>query len=244
MVSGCTSNKQDDLYSQILKRDKIIVGVKNDTRPFGFVDLDGVLKGFDVDLAKYIAKSILGDETKVEFVPVTTSNRIMMLNSGHVDMIIATMSITPKREEIVSFSNPYYIAGQTFLVPNNSKYYSASDLNNKKIIVVFGSTAERNLRLILPESKLVGFKTYPGAVEALKRGQADAMASDDTILLGIMEQNRGFRVLPKRYTKEPYAVSFKKTPQTVSMVEKVNMILEQMHDQNELDKLRYKWVRY
>lgn len=65
-----------------------------------------------------------------------------------------------------------------------------SNLNGKKVIIVFGSTAEKNLRLIAPGADIVGFKTYTSGINALKQGRADAMTSDDSILRGFALQDR------------------------------------------------------
>lgn len=241
LLTGC-EKKQEDLYSSIIKRDKLIVGIKNDAPPFGFINKAGVIDGFDADLAKYITKSLLGDESKVEFVPVTAANRIMMLNSRKVDIVIATMSITEKRQEIVNFSKPYYVAGLAFLVPSQSDVKSAEGLRNKKIITVFGSTAEKNLRLIVPDAKLVGYKTYPSAIEALRGGYADAMSADDTILLGIISSNCGLKLLQKRYTKEPYAVAFRKDSDSSYLEERIDEIIERCRVSGELERIRRKWI--
>ncbi len=240
--TACSKSEPEDLYTQILNRNKLIVGVKNDTPPFGFIDEKGNIQGFDIDLAKIIAKTILGDDNKVEFVPVTPANRIMMLNSRKVDMICATMSITPKRQEIIDFSIPYYMAGQTFLVPKSSKVAATTDLRKKRIIVVFGSTAEKNLRIILPDAKLVGFKTYKAGFTALKNDMADAMAADDTILFGLINSNPDFKILTKRYTKEPYAIGFKKSANSETLKNEVDLILKNLISTGEIEKLKKKWI--
>ena len=184
-ITGCTQNEDNktDSLDKILKRGKLVVGVKFDTKPFGYIDEKQRLIGYDIDLAHAIAKILLGNEDKVEFKQVTPSNRILALNSGQVDMIIATMTITPQRKEVVDFSAPYYIAGQAILVPTNSKITTMADLNEKRVIIVFGSTAEKNLRLFAPDAVITGYKTYTSGYSALKQGRADAMTSDDTILM-------------------------------------------------------------
>ena len=116
---------------QIIQKDKIIVGVKADAKPFGFKDENGKLQGFDIDLAYRIAKSLLGSEEKVEFVEVTPTNRIITLTSGKVDMIIATMSVTPQRQLILDFSVPYHTAGQAMMVNKGSKLTSLMELTLK-----------------------------------------------------------------------------------------------------------------
>lgn len=244
-ITGCTKKSDNtDTLDKILKRGKIIAGVKYDTKPFGYMNEKQELAGFDIDLAKYIAKTLLGDEKKLEFKQVTPSNRILALNSGEVDMVIATMTITKQREEVIDFSQPYYIAGQAVLVPKDSKITSMSDLNGKKVIIIFGSTSEKNLRLIAPDAHIMGFKTYTSGYSALKQGRADAMTSDDTILIGFTEADPSLKLLPKRYTKEPYAVGFKKDVSSLSLKNKVNFILKEMERTGELKKLKHKWVKY
>ena len=245
LIAGCTKKEDtSDALDRIIERGKIVVGVKYDTKPFGYINEKQELVGFDIDLAKYIAKSLLGDENKVEFKRVTPSNRILTLNSEQIDMIIATMTVTNQRESIIDFSIPYYIAGQAILVPEYSKIESIQDLNGKKVIVVFGTTAEENLRLISPDINIIGFKTYTKGYEALKQSKADAMASDDTILLGFALNDNSVKLLPKRYTKEPYAVGFKKDIASEKLKSKVDFILKNMIISGELNSLKNKWIQY
>ena len=246
IFSGCSKNqdKSLDTLSAIHNRGKLIVGVKYDTKPFGYFNEKHELVGLDVDLAKIIAKNILGSEDRVEFVQVTPASRILALNSNQVDMIIATMTITPQREHVIDFSLPYYLAGQAILVPKNSKITSISDLNNKKVIVIFGSTAENNLRLIAPDAQVLGFRTYINGYSALKQGLADAMMSDDTILMGFAQEDNSLKLLPRRYTKEPYAIGFKKGEESARLVKKVDFIIKTMMQDGDLEKLKDKWVKY
>lgn len=244
LATGCTpKNENIDALEKISQRGKLIVGTKFDTKPFGFIDEKGQLSGFDVDLAKIIAKNILGDENKIEFIPVTSANRMLALSSGKVDMVIATMTITNPRKRIIDFSVPYYMAGQAVLVPKNSDISSVSDLNGKNVIIVFGSTAEDNLRLRAPEANIIGFKTYTSAYNALKQGKADAMTSDDTILMGFAQADNSVKILPRRYTKEPYAIGFKKSEISLNLENKVNAILETMVRDGELKTLKNKWIK-
>jgi len=243
--SGCAQkHDKTSTLAEIMQRDKLIVGVKFDTKPFGYIDQKQNVLGYDVDLARLIAKSILGSEDKVEFKQVTPSNRILALNSGQVDMIIATMTITPQRSEIVTFSVPYYMAGQAILVPTDSRIKGMADLNGKRVIIVFGSTAEKNLRLIAPEAIIRGYKTYTDAYSALKQDRADAITSDDTILMGFAIQDKSLKLLPKRYSKEPYAVAFRKGAESASLKDKVDFLITDMVKSGELNQLKAKWIKY
>lgn len=237
---GKKSVINDDLTT-ITQRDRLIVGIRNDTPPFGFKDKNGFTVGYDADLARLIAKGILGDEKKVEFVPVTASNRIMKLNSGEVDCLIATMSITTQRQQFLNFSTPYYMAGQAILVRSSSKATSLRDFTGKKLIIVFGSTSEKNLRSNVPEVTVIGYKTYNDAYNALKNGKADGIVADDTVLLGFSTNDKSVKLLPKRYSKEPYAVVFRKDDASINFTNKVNYIVENLQSTGRLNRLQEKW---
>lgn len=237
---GKKSVINDDLTT-ITQRDRLIVGIRNDAPPFGFKDKNGFTIGYDADLARLIAKGILGDEKKVEFVPVTASNRIMKLNSGEVDCLIATMSITTQRQQFLNFSTPYYMAGQAILVRSSSKATSLRDFTGKKLIIVFGSTSEKNLRSNVPEVTVIGYKTYNDAYNALKNGKADGIVADDTVLLGFSTNDKSVKLLPKRYSKEPYAVVFRKDNASINFTNKVNYIVENLQSTGRLNRLQEKW---
>lgn len=242
IFSACGKKKtaSDDL-SRIEQKGKIVVGVRDDASPFGFRDKNGVLVGYDIDLARILAQNILGNSSAVEFVPVTASNRIMKLNSGEVDCLIATMSITNQRQQILDFSMPYYMAGQAILVRSTSKATSLRDFEGNKLIIVYGSTSERNLRSNVPEVTVLGYKTYNDAYKALKSGKAEGIVADDTILLNFAFNDKSVKLLPKRYSKEPYAIAFRKGEQSARLISKTNYVIENLQSTGKLNRLQEKW---
>jgi putative glutamine transport system substrate-binding protein len=246
-LTGCGLNKpkepQQDTLDKIKSRGKIIVGVKYDSKPFGFLDENNQIQGFDVDVAREIAKYILGDPNAVEFKQVTASNRIFMLTSDAVDVVIATMTINPKRLEVVDFSQPYYIAGQAIMIPKNSPIRGIKDLNNRKVIIVLGSTSEKNIRMMAPEALIQGFRTYNDAFSALKADRGDAMTTDDSILYGFAGSDNSYKILPDRYTKEPYGIAIKKSPETETLRMTIDEALYQMQHNGTLNRIKHKWVK-
>lgn len=242
IFSACGKKKtvSDDL-SLIEQKGKIVVGVRDDASPFGFRDKNGVLVGYDIDLARILAQNILGNSSAVEFVPVTASNRIMKLNSGEVDCLIAAMSITNQRQQILDFSVPYYMAGQAILVRSTSKATSLRDFEGNKLIIVYGSTSERNLRSNVPEVTVLGYKTYNDAYKALKSGKAEGIVADDTILLNFALNDKSVKLLPKRYSKEPYAIAFRKGQQSARLISKTNYVIENLQSTGKLNRLQEKW---
>jgi putative glutamine transport system substrate-binding protein len=252
--SGCNSNPAStttqappgqDRLSVIQERGKLIAGVKFDSKPFGYLDEKGDVVGYDIDLMKEIAKRLLGHADAVEFKQVLSSTRVFDINSGQVDLVAATMTITPEREEIIDFSDPYFVAGQAVMVPVQSPVQQLEDLAGKKTLFVIGATSEANMKGKQPNTKLVGFKTSLDAFSALKAGRGDAFTTDDTILAGLMQGNCDFRLLTERLSSEPYGLGFKQDPDhntTKALLEKINAILGTLKKDGTLEKLQKKWV--
>ena len=241
-LCGCGKPiKPKNQFNVIKKRGHIIVGVRSDTKPFGYYNINGKLQGFDIDLARAVAKHIFADSNAIELVPVTAANRIQMLNSGKVDILIATMSITNQRNMVVDFSDPYYVAGQAVLVKNRAKINSIRQLNRKKVIIVYGSTGEESIRMNAPQAIVRGYKNYERAYAALKRGEAEAMIADDTILYNLALDDPGVKILNKRFSKEPYAVAFRKGDESVQLRDSVNFTLDLLEHSGQLRDMKRKW---
>lgn len=243
VLCGCgKKTKYESALDKVMKREKLIVGVRTDAIPFGFIGKDGYNYGFDVDLGSYLAKGLLNKyENAVEYVPVTAQNRIAILNSGKVDMLIATMSITEKRAKIMDFSIPYYEAGQAVMLNHWSKISTLRELNGKRVIIVYGSTSEVNVRNTLPDTEIIGFKNYEDAVRALKAGVADALIADDSVLLGYVYTDKSLKLLPGRYSVEPYAIAFRKGKESEKLREYTNFFLQEYARTGKLLKLQQKW---
>ncbi len=239
---GCGKKQEftDDL-DKILKQNKLVVGVRTDTMPFGFKDEKGQYAGYDVDIANIIGESLLGDAKKVEFVPVTASDRIRKLITRDVDILIATISITEPRERILDFSVPYYIAGQAMMLPVGSDIISLRELSGRKVIIVYGSTSERSIRTGIPDVNVIGYRTYDEAFNALKTGHADALIADDTLLYRYVLNDKSFKLLPKRYSKEYYAIAFRKDEASQRLQVRVNSILQSLQSSGRLNRLQEKW---
>lgn len=245
-LAGCgfkSDQPQMDKLDKIKQRGKLIVGVKYDSKPFGFMDEKNQIQGFDIDIAREIAKNILGDPNAVEFKQVTSSNRIFMLTSDAIDVVIATMTINPKRLEVVDFSQPYYVAGQAIMIPQNSDIRGIKDLNHKKVIIVLGSTSEKNIRMMAPDAIIQGFRTYNDAFSALKAGRGSALTTDDSILYGFLDADKSFKILPERYTKEPYGIAIKKGTETETLRMAIDESLYLMEKNGTLKQIKHKWVK-
>lgn len=235
------TKKGGDLYKTVVERGYIIVGVKTDVKPFGFIDAGGQNAGFDVDIAKNIAKEIFHDETKVKFVSVSDTERLYLLNLGKLDMVIATLTITPTRQISADFSNAYYITGQALLVNSGSRVRSLGDLSNKNVGVIFGSTAEDSIKFLLPSAHVLGYKSYQDAYKALKAGHVLGVTADEAILRNYSLQDSSVKLLPKRYSRDSYGIAFRRGGESDYLLEIVNNAITDMDSKGVLNELKHKW---
>lgn len=234
--------------ADIQKRGKLIAGVKYDSKPFGFLDAEGKLQGYDIELMRELARRIFGkdDDKQVEFQQVLSSTRVIALNAGNVDVVGATMTITPEREKVIDFSIPYYTAHQAVIVPQDSPVRTLNDLNDKAVLFVIGTTSEMNIKRRLPNAKYIGYKSSTDAFSALKAKRGEALTTDDSIIFGFLADNCGYRLLDERLSDEPYGLAFRQgTKDTVNgtpLRDTINQHLREMHKDGTLDRLKAKWI--
>ena len=199
----------------IQKKGKITIGTKFDQPLFGLKGLSAQPEGFDVEIAKLVAKAIFGDNLngKTEFVETPSAVREQSIIDGKVDLVAATYTINNARKEKVGFAGPYYIAGQSILVKkDNTSITGLDSLGGKKVCTVLGSTPLKTLQERAPTADLsILFDTYSKCIEALKDGRVEAVSTDNVILLGFIKDNPGqFKLVGEPFTKEPYGIGVKK----------------------------------
>lgn len=242
-----TDNKKEQAaettLDKIKERDKLVVGVKYDLNLFGLKNPEtGEVEGFDIDIAKGLAKKILGDENKIELKEVTSKTRIPMLNNGEIDAIIATMTITEERKKEVDFSDVYFMAGQSLLVKKDSNINGIADVNKEGVTVLTakGSTSAQNIREKAPKATVLEFENYAEAFTALKAGQGDALTTDNALLFGMAKQDPNFRVVDETFSEEPYGIAVRKGDK--ELLEVINEYLKEIKANGEYDKIYEKWI--
>ena len=185
ILEACSTSENqsaDRTLGKIKNRDKIVIGVKTDYVPFGFIDENGQNAGLEIDIARYISTELLNSPDKVEFVPVVASNRIEFLQQGKVDLLIATMNDTQKRRQVINFSENYYASGTGLLARKDSGISSWEGLKGKKVCGIQGSFYNKELTEMGIE--MVNFPGTAEAYTALKDGRCLGFAYDDSGLVG------------------------------------------------------------
>jgi glutamate transport system substrate-binding protein len=210
--------------------DTLTIGIKYDQPGLGQKDGE-TFKGFDVDVARYVAKDLGFADDKVVFKETPSAQRETAIQGGQVALIFATYSITDARKEKVSFAGPYFIAGQDLLVAaDNTDITGPDSMNGKTLCSVTGSTpAEKIKKEYATTVKLFEQDTYSKCVEALIGGTVDAVTTDNVILAGFAAQPQyagKLKVVGKPFSTEKYGVGLKKGD--TELCGKVNAALEKM----------------
>jgi len=192
---------------------KIVIGTKFDQPGLALKKPDGTMSGFDVDVAKYVARQLGYNEDQIEWKESPSGQRETLIQNNQVKYIVATYSITDARKEKVDFAGPYLITGQSLLVrADNTDITGPESLqNNKKLCSVTGSTPAQRIKNKYPGVQLQQYDTYSACVEALKNGAIDAVTTDEVILAGYAAQSPGaFKIVGKPFSEERYGIGLKK----------------------------------
>ncbi|AXF17087.1 transporter substrate-binding domain-containing protein [Paraburkholderia caledonica] len=163
----------------VLQRGTLRVGDCLTFAPFGFYDKDGNADGYDVDLAKELAKQM---GVKLEVVNTTSANRIPNLQTAKVDVVFCNFTRNLERAKVVEFTSPYVVASEAMLVKKSSGIQSAKDMNGRTIATVKGSTNGDEVRSMGIPVKIQEYDSSQAAILAVKQGQADAMIEDNNFL--------------------------------------------------------------
>jgi glutamate transport system substrate-binding protein len=213
------------------------VGIKFDQPGLGLKQGSNYT-GLDVDVAKYVAKELGHNEGDIQWVQAPSAQRETLIQTGQVDMVVATYSITDTRKEKVSFAGPYFVAGQDLLVKSNETAITGPEaMAGKRLCSVTGSTSAQEVKDKYPGVQLQEFGTYSECVAALTSGGVDALTTDNTILAGYAAQDQykgKLKVVGKTFSVERCGVGIKKAD--TATCEKINTAIKKMIDDGSWQK--------
>ncbi len=195
VFSACSDSHKEkkDALEVIKQRGVLKVGVFSDKPPFGSVDSKGKYQGYDVVIAKRMALDLLGDENKIEFVPVEASARVEFLKANKVDIIMANFTRTKEREKVVDFANPYMKVALG-VISKDGVIKDIEELKDKELIVNKGTTADFYFTKNYSNIKLLKFEQNTETFLALLNNKAIALAHDNTLLLAWTKQHPEFKL--------------------------------------------------
>jgi polar amino acid transport system substrate-binding protein len=228
--------------AKILGRGRLIVGTDQNTFLFGFRNAEtGEIEGFDVDIAREVAKAIFGTaDGHVQLVAITSAQRIPYLTEGKVDIVAHTMTINCERWQQINFSTEYYHAGQKVLVPKSSTATGIGDLGNKRVCAAAGSTSIVNIANAPSKPIPVSVPDWTDCLVMLQQGQVEAISTDDTILAGLAAQDPTVKLVGDAFTAEPYGLGI--APKDDQFTRFVNGVLANIRSNGRWAAIYQRWL--
>jgi len=249
---GSEEDREGPHMQRIRDRGRIIVGVDQSQYLLSYREpTQGDLRGFEVDLAREVAKDIFAPDdatadelkaaaAKVDFRFVEPSARAETLRAGDVDIVIRTMTITPERAELVDFSSPYLTSHVRVLAPRDRGIAGVDDLRDRTICVVDGTNLVNLVRAEMPESHVLRTRSWSDCLMATQQFQADAVVGDDAVLAGMVAQDPLAQIFSDPLAEQLYAVGVPKGHD--DLVRQVNYTIERVSRDGTWSRLYRQWL--
>ena len=219
-------------------RGKVIIGVQGDNPPFGFLDSTGKNTGYDVEIGALFGQFI---GLPVEFQVVTNQNRIAGLQAQKVDVLFATLGMSPDRAKSLQYSKPYAANVMQVLAKKSMKVSGPQDLTDIPLGVPKASTQEIVLTEMAPKAKYLRFDDDSSTIQALLSGQVDAVGASQFYLARVEELRPGVYE-----NKFPIKTNYNGAGTILGdkvWNETVNKFLDQINTNGKLAELYHKWMK-
>jgi glutamate/aspartate transport system substrate-binding protein len=230
----------------------VTLGYRESSIPFSYVNKVGEPIGYSIDLCNAVvdelSKELEGIEIAVKYKKVTAETRIAAVKSGELDLECGSTTANFERKKEVAFSPIFFVAGTKLLVPRSSGISSYRDLRDKTVVVTAGTTNEAAVRAI-SEKQHLGIKFMVGNDHAesftmLKEGKADAFATDDVLLYGLIATARlgdRYHVVGEYLSYDPYGLMYRKDDPDFAAI--VDRTFGRLAQSRELVQLYNKWFQ-
>jgi polar amino acid transport system substrate-binding protein len=230
---------QAQSVDEIKKKGELTVGLLVDFPPYGTVNSSNEPDGYDADVARLLAKDW---GVKLKLVPVTGPNRIPFLLTNKVDLLIASLAITPERAKQVQFSKPYAAATIVLLAGKKANVKGPADLKGLKVGVARASTQDIALTAVAPPgTEIRRFDDDASGMQALMSGQVDALGCSTTVAAQI-EKRAPANTYDEKFVLKQQVMGVAMRPGQTALEKAVNDFIDKNKANGELDKLYQKWL--
>ncbi|MEM7172098.1 MAG: amino acid ABC transporter substrate-binding protein [Pseudomonadota bacterium] len=241
---------QADTVEKIKSEGKFVIGYREDTRPFSFIDEAGTPTGYSMDLCGHVAEAVKAQldlpDLQVEYKKVTSDNRFEMVISGEIDIECGATTNTLTRQEQVSFTLMTFVTGAEFLLPASSQISQPADINDKKIGVLHGTTTAETLNDLIANnglaSQVVTFETHDQGMAALESREIDAYFGDRVLLILLVlgsDNPAAYKLSGRYYSNEPYALMIRRNDDAFRLI--ADRALAQLYRSGEIGEIYRKW---
>lgn len=232
--SGAQSDEPPALLAGTLEKVRqsgtVTIGYRDSSIPFSYLSARGEPIGYSIDLCRAVVDAIaetVGKPVAIRWAPVTSESRIAAVTSGRVDLECGSTTSNLERQKLVAFSPTMFVSGTKLLVPKASSIRSYRDLAGKRVVVTAGTTNEKTLqdlkRRFGLDTTIVAAADHAASFKLLAAGQADAFATDDVLLYGLLAQNGAqadYAVVGDFLSYDPYGVMYRRgDPQFARLVD-------------------------
>ena len=228
----------------------IVLGHRDASPPFSFLDDKKQPAGYSVDLCLRIVEAVktkLGrPDLTVKYVPVSAETRFDKVADGTVDLECGNTTHTLSAREHVDFTLTTFITGAGLLLPAASGIKSVGELGGKRVAVVQGTTTETAVRNQLSQglidAKVLPVEDYDAGIKMLEKGQVDAQAGDQLVLIGLARAAKDpnkFALAPELFTYEPYALPLRRNDADFRLV--ADRALAQLYRTGQIAQIYDKW---
>ena len=231
------------VMDRILQKGELVVGTTGTQPPLNATTKDGKIIGFDADLAKLIA---LNMGVKVKFVTMPFAKLLPALETGKVDMIVSSMTMTLERNLKVAFVGPYYISGKGILTKAQTiaALQDPEGLNRSefKVAALQNSTSQKFVEMSAPKAKLVATKSYDEAVDMLFQDKIDAMIADYPFcaFTTFRYKNKELVAGQSKLTFEPLGIAL---PEDTLLINWVRNFMIMLEGSGQIKKLNNRWFK-
>ncbi len=207
--------------SEIQKRGKLVIGVKDNLPPLGFRDRDQNLVGLEIDIARELAKEL---NISIELVPLKNRDRLIALQNNQVNLAIAQITVTTNRSRLVDFSLPYY-TDSTIVIAKRGK--TSQELSQPvAIAVIKNSAAIAAIQSKFPKAAIIGANSYQDGLAALQSGKVKAFAGDRSSLTQWLKNNPDYEIISQPLAVHSLAIALPRGLQHIDLRDQVFKIVE------------------
>ena len=252
VTPGARAQELTGTLKKIKDSNTVTLGYRASSIPFSYLNKVHQPIGYSIDLCNEVVKQIASDlegvEIGVSYKLVRAETRIPAVRSGEIDLECGSTTANFERKKEVAFSPIFFVAGTKILVARSSAITSYRDLRDKTVVVTAGTTNEEAVRAISAKQHL-GIKFLVGKDHAesfalLKEGKADAFATDDVLLYGLVAQSGSsdqYHVVGEYLSYDPYGLMYRKDDP--DFAEAVDRTFTRLARSRELVQLYNKWFQ-
>lgn len=247
-LTGCGGNDtgsgaaKDTSLEDVAAKGKLVMGLDDSFPPMGYRDENNEIVGFDVDVAREVAKRM---GVSLELQPINWLSNVQELNTKNVDCLWNGMSINPSRQEQMALSDPYMNNNQVLVVLGDSSYQTLGDLKGKKLAIQSGSTAQDALdeatEFKASLAEVAPFENNLQAMMDLDQKGVDAVLMDEVVARSeyLNKDGKNYRIIEEKLAEEQYAIGFRKDD--IALRDCVNTTLKDMAKDGTLAQISTKW---